>query len=423
MLSDTAAAEVLEKLTARDFFRPAHQLIYEAIAALAARHAPVDMTTVFDELDRKGHLDRAGGAPYLHTLTYATPSPLAVSEYIRIVYEHSAAHQLAAAGARIQRIANDGALDLDERIAQAQKLLDDAVGAAVATETAIPVSERIYPLLDRLEGGTPDTGVTTGWRDLDALLKRCRPGQLIVVGARPRIGKSVFLANMAAHVGLTLHQPVLFASLEMPADEVILRMLAHRATVNLSHLQGHSLTEAEWDRVPPRVAELSAAEHLVIDDNPAVTVAYLRGQLATMRRKGTPAAAVFLDYIQLMTSPRRPENRQQEVAEYSRALKLLAKEFEVPIIAAAQLNRGPEQRADHRPMLADLRESGGIENDADVIVLLHREDVYDPDTPRAGEIDLIVAKHRQGPTGTVTCAFQGHYSRIADLWTPASGES
>lgn len=412
MLAPESAALIAESLTSEHFSRGAHRAVFEAIVALVTESATVEPLAVKAELERNkgGFVD----ASILAEMIGSVPVAGHIGFYVTRLKELHLRRGLVIAGIKLTALGRDPGLDAEDVAEQARTILDQAAGIP-SSQGGKPLSELIYPFLDRLESKAPDAGVTTGWADLDKLLIKLRPGQLVVIGARPGMGKSVLMVNMALHVGLKLGQPVLFASLEMSEDELLERIVAHQAKVTLHDLKAKNLDEGAWARVEKQAAVMSSAEHVIIDDNPNASVASIRAKLSAMRRSGQPAAICFVDYLQLMGSAKKPESRQQEVSEISRSLKLLAKDMGVPIVVGSQLNRGPEQRANKRPTKADLRESGSLEQDADIVILLHREDAYKPESPRAGEIDLIVDKHRQGAIKTITAAFQGHYSRIADM--------
>ena len=281
------------------------------------------------------------------------------------------------------------------------------------------IADLAGPALERIEKG-PDAGrgVMTGWRDLDEVLLGMHPGEMVTVGARPSVGKTTVMLNAAAHAALVLGIPVLFGSLEMSKQECTERILAAEGSVSLPSIRGANLDDGDWVRIAKAYEKLASCPHLMINDDPYLTVQGIRSELRSMRRAGCPAGLVVIDYLQLMTSGGKPESRQAEVSEISRGIKLLAKEFGVPVMVGSQLNRGPEMRSDHRPMLADLRESGSVEQDSSIVILLYREDAYERESARAGEIDLIVQKNRQGPQATVTLAFQGHYARCMDMYRP-----
>jgi replicative DNA helicase len=256
-------------------------------------------------------------------------------------------------------------------------------------------------------------GVPTGFVDLDEVTNGLHPGQMIIIAARPGIGKSTLGLDLARSCSVRHGMSSVIFSLEMSRTEIVMRMLSAEAKIRLQDMRGGRMSDDDWTRLARRMSEISEAP-LFIDDSPNMTMMEIRAKARRLKQRND-LKLIVVDYMQLMTSGKRVESRQQEVSEFSRQLKLLAKELEVPVVAISQLNRGPEQRTDKRPMLADLRESGSLEQDADMVVLIHRPDAWERDDPRAGEADLILAKHRAGPTATVTVAHQLHYSRFADL--------
>jgi replicative DNA helicase len=256
-------------------------------------------------------------------------------------------------------------------------------------------------------------GVPTGFVDLDSLTNGLHPGQLIILAARPALGKSTLGLDICRNASIKHGLSSVIFSLEMSRNEIVMRLLSAEAQIPLHHMRSGTMSEGDWAKLASKMGTVSEAP-LFIDDSPNMTLMEIRAKCRRLKQRHD-LRLVVVDYLQLMTSGKRVESRQQEVSEFSRSLKLLAKELEVPVIAISQLNRGAEQRQDKRPMLADLRESGSLEQDADVVVLLHREDAYERESPRAGEADFIIAKHRNGPTGLVTVAFQGHYSRFVDM--------
>jgi replicative DNA helicase len=286
-----------------------------------------------------------------------------------------------------------------------------------ASEDYLPLSEVMEGTLDEIEAigsrGGQMVGVPTGFVDLDALTNGLHPGQMIVIAARPAVGKSTIGLDLARAAAIRHQLTTVIFSLEMSRNEITMRLLSAEARVPLHHMRAGQMTDDDWNRIARRTGEVSSAP-LFIDDSPNMTMMEIRAKCRRLKQRHD-LKLVIVDYLQLMSSGKRVESRQQEVAEFSRALKLLAKELEVPVVAISQLNRGPEQRQDKKPLLSDLRESGSIEQDADMVILLHREDAYEKESPRAGEADFIVAKHRNGPTATITVAFQGHYSRFVDM--------
>jgi replicative DNA helicase len=414
-----AAHLVADRLTPDHFTQ--WRDVFQAVENLLERPAPIDPITVKAEFERIAFTAAAGA---IVSGLVGFPVVLAnLDYYFRKLEAARRRRTYVTGGTRLIQIGERGDLDIEDLEAQADAILD-AVGVVPATSTARPVSELALPFLDLVEGGPVEGGLKTGFKDLDDLLGGLMPGQLVVIGARPGIGKSVLLLNIAMHVSVNLKRRVLFASLEMDSDEVMARLYSQKAKIPLQALTRRVLEDHHWGRLSQYAAELVRVDELVIDDNPHITLPYLRGQLSAMRRAGHPVSLLCLDYLQLVTTARRQESRQQEVSDLSRQLKLLAKEFGVPVLVVCQLNRGPEQRHDKRPTKADLRESGALEQDADIVILLHREDAANRETTRVGEADLIVDKNRQGPTGIVTVTFQGQYSRFADLArdvTPPSG--
>jgi replicative DNA helicase len=412
IMSASAISDCADILRAGDFCRPAHQEVFATICQMDAESVPVDAITLRERLDA-AHV-KYGGALYLHDLLAAVPSAANAAWYAARVRDLASRRALLAAGRHIIMIASNSELDAAGRADRAGRAVD-AADALDAAAGSTPVGELLPGFLEALEAGEDVPAVRTGTADMDRLLSGgLRPGELVTFGARPGVGKSVFLLGAAVQAAVRDNKPVVFWSLEMSRAEILQRIIANLAAIPLNRLREHALGDDEWDRIRKVYRAITDAP-LHIDDRPYLKLPDLRGELRRMRHRGKPAALAVLDYLQLMTAEHKSENRQTEVAELARGLKLMAKEFEIPIIAASQLNRASEARSDKRPMLADLRESGAVEQDSDIVVLGYREDLYEPESPRRGEIDLIVAKHRGGATGTITAAFQGHYSRIVDM--------
>src|SRR5947209_986621 len=285
------------------------------------------------------------------------------------------------------------------------------------SEDYIALEELLQPTMDEIDAiasrGGVAAGVPTGFVDLDAVTNGLHPGQMVIVAARPGIGKSTLGLDLARSCSVAHVMASVIFSLEMSRTEIVMRLLSAEAKIRLSDMRSGRMTDDDWTRLARRMGEISEAP-LFIDDSPNMTMMEIRAKARRLKQRHD-LRLIVVDYLQLMTSQRRIESRQQEVSELSRSLKLLAKDVNVPVVAISQLNRSPEQRADKKPQLSDLRESGAIEQDSDVVILLYREDVVEPESPRAGEADLIVAKHRNGPTAVVTVAFQGHYSRFVDM--------
>jgi replicative DNA helicase len=423
MLSKDAIADVVEIMRPGDFYRPAHQLVYDAILDLYGRGEPADAVTVVAELTRNGQLLRVGGATYLHTLISLVPTAANAQYYAQIVSERAILRRLVLAGTRIVQMGYEtasGSTDITGTV-------DDVVDRAQAevyevterrtSEDYIHIEELLQPTLDEIDKisstGGIGMGIPTGFHQLDEYTNGLHPGQMITIAGRPGSGKSTLALDIARSSAVKHGKPAVIFSLEMARVEIMMRLFSAEATVSLQNMRSGHMSDQDWTRLARRSSELAGAP-LFIDDSPNLTMMEIRAKARRLRQRHD-LQLIVIDYLQLMTSGKRVESRQQEVSEFSRAIKLLAKELDVPVVALSQLNRGPEQRTDKKPMLADLRESGSIEQDSDVVLLVHREDMYERESPRAGEADLIIAKHRNGPTATVAVSFQGHYSRFSDM--------
>ncbi|MEU1849284.1 replicative DNA helicase [Streptomyces sp. NPDC019990] len=418
LLSKDAIADVVEILKGHDFYKPAHETIYQAVLDVYAKGEPADPITIAAELTKRGEINKVGGASYLHTLVQTVPTAANAAYYAEIVHERAVLRRLVEAGTRITQMGYAADDDVDEIVNRAQ--------AEVYAVTEQRTSEDYLPLGDIMEGALDEieaigsrsgemTGVPTGFTDFDSLTNGLHPGQMIVIAARPAMGKSTLALDFARACSIKNNLPSVIFSLEMGRNEIAMRLLSAEARVALHHMRSGTMTDEDWTRLARRMPDVSAAP-LYIDDSPNLSMMEIRAKCRRLKQRND-LRLVVIDYLQLMQSggSKRAESRQQEVSDMSRNLKLLAKELEIPVIALSQLNRGPEQRTDKKPMVSDLRESGSIEQDADMVILLHREDAYEKESPRAGEADLIVAKHRNGPTATITVAFQGHYSRFVDM--------
>ena len=558
LLSKDAIADVLERLRPGDFYRPAHQNVYDAVLDLYGRGEPADAVTVAAELDRRGLLRRIGGAPYLHTLISTVPTAANAGYYAGIVAEKALLRRLVEAGTRVVQYGYAGAegADVNEIVDRAQAESYDVTERKTA-EDFVALEELLQPTMDEIDAiasaGGISRGVPTGFTELDEVTNGLHPGQMIVVAARPGMGKALKLdtplatptgwttmgevavgdwligadgkptrvvaatdvmvgrpcyevefsdgsvivadaehqwptgrgivttaqllgadvvgavvarqfvgagAPLPREFGVASVRPIesvpvrcvevdnddhlylagramipthnstlgldflrscsiknrlssVVFSLEMSKTEIVMRLLSAEAKIKLADMRSGRMSDDDWTRLARRMSEISEAP-LYIDDSPNLTMMEIRAKARRLKQK-SDLRLVVIDYLQLMTSGKKVESRQQEVSEFSRQLKLLAKELEVPVVAMSQLNRGPEQRTDKKPMLADLRESGAIEQDADMVILLHRPDAFERDDPRGGEADLILAKHRNGPTKTITVAHQLHLSRFTNM--------
>ena len=420
MLSKDAVADAVEAVRSSDFYRPAHEIVFDAITDLFGRGEPADAVTVADELTKRGLLGRIGGPAYLHELISSVPTAANAGYYAKIVRERAVLRRLVEAGTRIVQLgyAPEGG-DVEELVNAAQAEVY-AVTERRANEDYLPLGEIIEGTIDEIEAsghrGDGMVGIPTGFADLDRLTNGLHSGQMIVIAARPAVGKSTVGLDIARSAAIHHNMAAVIFSLEMSKNEITMRLLSAEARIPLQNMRRGTMREEDWTRLAQTMGDVSQAP-LFIDDSPNMSLMEIRAKCRRLKQRHE-LRLVVVDYLQLMSSGKRVESRQQEVSEFSRALKLLAKELEVPVIAISQLNRGPEQRTDKKPQMSDLRESGSIEQDSDVVILLHREDMYEKESPRAGEADFIVAKHRNGPTDTITVAFQGHYSRFVDMAAP-----
>ncbi|MQA93078.1 MAG: replicative DNA helicase [Streptosporangiales bacterium] len=416
LLSKDAISEVVEVLRSSDFYRPAHQVIYDVAIDLYAKGEPADAVTVAAELTKRNEINRVGGAPYLHTLISSVPTAANAGYYARIVEERAILRRLVEVGTRIAQLGYTPDGEVDELVDQAQAEVY-AVTEKRTADDYVLLSDIMHGTFDELEAiASHDgamTGVPTGFSDLDGLTNGLHPGQMVIIAARPAVGKSTLALDFARAASIKNGLTSVIFSLEMGRNEITMRLLSAEARVPLHTMRSGTMTDDDWTRLARRMGEVAEAP-LFIDDSPNMSMMEIRAKCRRLKQQHD-LKLIIVDYLQLMSSPRRLESRQQEVSEMSRALKLLAKELDVPVVALSQLNRGPEQRTDKKPQISDLRESGSLEQDADMVILLYREDVFEKESPRAGEADLIVAKHRNGPTATVTVAFQGHYSRFVDM--------
>ncbi len=416
LLSKDAVADVVETVRGVDFYIPKHEVIFEAVLTLYSHGEPTDVIAVTDELIKTGQLQRAGGAEYLHTLTGLVPTAANAGYYASIVAEKAVLRRLVEAGTRIVQMGYASEGEVVDLVNNAQAEIYGVTGG-IEAEDYVPLVEAIDTAVDEIERARGRDGemigVPTGFSELDELTNGLHGGQLIIVAARPGLGKSTLALDFARSATIKHHLPTIFFSLEMGRSEIAMRLLAAESTIGMTTLRKGNMEQRDWDKLANIRGQIADAP-LYIDDSPNMTLVEIRAKCRRLSQK-VGLKMVVIDYLQLMTSGKKVESRQQEVSEFSRALKLLAKELNVPVIALSQLNRGPEQRADKKPALSDLRESGSLEQDADIVVLLHREDAYEREAPPTGEADLIVAKHRNGRQDTIKVAFSGMYSRFSDM--------
>jgi replicative DNA helicase len=416
LLSKDAIAEVLELLREDDFYRPAHRTVFRSVLELYGHGDAVDAVTVQEELRRNGSLADIGGAPFLHTLVASVPTAANASYYARIVKEAGVLRRLIDVGTQIVQLGFETPQDTERAVDIAESLVYQVAQGRV-TEDYHSLRDVLTGTLEAIERLHEDhreiTGVPTGFPDLDRLTSGLQPSNLIIVAARPAVGKSTMGLDIARHASVKAGVPTVVFSLEMSKTELVQRLMCAECTVDMQRLRTGRMEESDWTRLTRSLGKLADAP-LFIDDSPGTTMMEIRAKCRRLKQRHG-LGLVVVDYLQLMQPSRRFENRQQEVSEISRSLKLLAKELDVPVIAISQLSRQTEARSDRRPMLSDLRESGALEQDSDVVLFIYRDELYDPESARKGEADFILAKHRNGPTDTVTVTFQGQYSRFAPM--------
>lgn len=420
LLDNSSWEKVADLLVDHDFYRNDHQLIFRGIADLFEHSQPVDVITLAEWHDKRGELDDVGQLAYLGTLARNTPSAANILAYANIVRERSILRQLISIGTSISSVAfnpdgrsSEEMLDLAER-----QVFEIAEKGAKRSGGFVQVKDVLGKVVDRIdtlfEQDSPITGLSTGFSDFDTQTSGLQPADLVIVAGRPSMGKTTFAMNLAENAAIKSKEPVAVFSMEMPADSLAMRMLSSLGQIDQHRLRSGKLNDDDWPRLTSAIALLNEAP-LFIDDTPALTVTELRARARRLKREHG-LSLIVIDYIQLMQgSGRNNENRATEISEISRSLKSLAKELDVPLIALSQLNRSLEQRPNKRPVMSDLRESGAIEQDADLIVFIYRDEVYNPDSPEKGKAEIIIGKQRNGPIGTVALTFQGKYTRFENF--------
>ncbi len=426
MLDSNAWDAVADIVHASDFYRRDHRLIFEAITEVAEIRGSCDAVTVSEQLERKGRLDEIGGLAYLGTIARDTPSAANVRAYAEIIRERSILRQLVAAGGEIAAAATDS------RGGSASELVDEAERRifAIAERGSrgksgfIAIKDVLPQTIDRLDllHQSPGEirGVPSGFTQLDRKTTGFQAGDLIVIAGRPSMGKTTLAVNIAENAAIAKGVPSAIFSMEMSAEQLTLRLISSLGRVNQTHLRTGNFSEEDWSRIQGALAQLSGAP-IFVDESPALTPTEVRARARRLKREHN-IGLIVVDYLQLMQVSGTKENRATEISEISRSLKALAKELQVPVIALSQLNRAVEQRTDKRPVMSDLRESGAIEQDSDLILLIYRDEVYDPNTTRRGIADIIIAKQRNGPIGEVQLTFLGEYTRFENLVAESYGE-
>ena len=418
LLDNTVLDELSGKLTPKDFYREGHRHVFRAMVELHQRGEPIDVLTVADYLDAEDRLEAGGGPAYLTRLSGAVPSAANVAHYADIVRRKASLRQFIATSDSLVNECYGDVNDFEAFMDEAEQQLfaitqlgqkRDYVVMRDVVKSAFTQIEALYQKNEQI------TGVPSGFIDLDEITAGWQRSDLIIIAARPAMGKTSFTLNMAAHAAITRKLPCAFFSLEMSNEQLAIRMLCSEARINQSNLRRGSMTEQEWARLIKAAGTLSEAP-IFLDDTPGLPIMEFRSKCRRLKAEHD-IQILFIDYLQLMTGSQRSRSgsREQEISEISRSLKGVAKELEIPVIALAQLNRGVEQRADKRPMMSDLRESGAIEQDADLISFIYRDEIYNPDTEAKGLAEIIIGKHRNGSTGKITLRFFGPHTRFENL--------
>jgi replicative DNA helicase len=420
MLDNGAWDQIADRISEVDFYRREHRLIFRAIEALADRTQPFDVITLSEELERKDDLNEAGGLAYLGNLAKDTPSAANIKAYADIVREHSVVRQLIRVGTEIA----DSGFQTEGR--NSAELLDNAESKVfqIAEQGAKNrggfqgIKSLLSAAVDKIEmlfeQDDPITGLSTGFSDLDGMTSGLQPADLVIVAGRPSMGKTTFAMNIAENVAINSGKPVAVFSMEMPGEQLAMRMMSSLGRINQSRIRTGKLEEDEWPRLASAVSILAEAK-LFIDDTPAMSPLDVRARARRLMREHGELGMIMIDYLQLMQVPGHTENRTNEISMISRSLKGLAKELNVPVVALSQLNRSLEQRTNKRPIMSDLRESGAIEQDADIVIFIYRDEVYNDESPDKGVAEIIIGKQRNGPIGTVRLTFLGEYTKFENF--------
>jgi replicative DNA helicase len=427
MLDNSAWDRIADQVLERDLYRREHRLIFRAIAKLAEDDQPFDVVTLAETLDRTEQLDGAGGLAYLGTLVSETPSAANIKAYAKIVRETSVLRQMISAGTDIADSAyNPGGREAAELLDEAERRVFEIAeleqrggGGFQPIKTLLT---RAVERIDELHGrDEPITGLATGFPDFDMMTSGLQSSDLVVVAGRPSMGKTSFAMNMAEHAAIQTGRPVAVFSMEMPGDALAMRMMSSLGRIDQHRVRTGKLEDDEWPRLTSAVNILAGAS-LFIDDTPALSPTELRARARRLKREQGDLGLIVVDYLQLMQVPGTNENRTTEISLISRSLKALAKELSVPLVALSQLNRSLEQRPNKRPVMSDLRESGAIEQDADLIVFIYRDEVYNPESKDKGLAEIIIGKQRNGPIGTVKLTFLGKYTKFESYVESYYGE-
>ena len=425
LLDNSAWEKIADAVSDADFYRADHRQIYRHISVLIEGNKPADALTVAESLERSGKLEEVGGQAYLGSLAVNTPSAANIRRYAEIVRERAIMRRLAEVGTEItESVFSPLGRSAKELLDNAEKQVFAIAEAGARGQQGFreiqplltEVVERIDTLYKR-DNPSDVTGIPTGFTDLDRMTSGLQPGDLIVVAGRPSMGKTAFALNVAEHVALVEKMPAAIFSMEMSGTQLVMRMLGSVGRLDQHKVRTGRLADEDWRRLTDAVGKLNEAP-IHIDETAALNALELRARTRRLHRQYGRLGLIVVDYLQLMSASAQGENRATEISEISRSLKALAKELNVPVMALSQLNRALEQRPNKRPVMSDLRESGALEQDADVILFIYRDEVYNPDSPEKGKAEVIISKQRNGPIGTVTLVFQGEYTRFANFADP-----
>ncbi|WP_417345238.1 replicative DNA helicase [Ferrimonas sp.] len=419
MLNNDVFDQVAERVVKEDFYSRSHQYIFAAMSLLLEGGHPLDLVTVSEELSRQGELENVGGIPYLSDISRNTPSVANIVAYAEIVRERAVVREMIKvandiADAGFNPEGRDSAALLDLAETRVFKIAESRTNANEGPENIKSILEKTVDKIEQLYSNPHNgvTGVSSGFSDLDKMTAGFQPSDLIIVAARPSMGKTTFAMNLCEAAAMNEDHPVLIFSLEMPSEQIMMRMLASLGRVDQTKIRTGQLDDEDWARVSSTMGLMMEQGKMYIDDASGLTPTEVRSRARRIAREHGGLSMIMVDYLQLMQVPALADNRTLEIAEISRSLKALAKELNVPVIALSQLNRSLEQRADKRPVNSDLRESGSIEQDADLIMFIYRDEVYHPDTAEKGTAEIIIGKQRNGPIGKVPLTFQGMFSRF-----------
>jgi len=428
MLDNQSWDQVADRVSEIDFYRREHQLIFRAIEVLADQSRPFDVITLSEEIQRHGDLEKVGGLAYLGNLAKDTPSAANIRAYADIVRERSVMRQLIHVG---NEIADSGfrpeGRDSSELLDAAEsKVFEIAEKGAKGKGGFEGIKSLLTRAVDKIETlfaqDEPITGLSTGFADLDKMTSGLQPADLVIVAGRPSMGKTTFAMNVAENVALLSKKPVAVFSMEMPGEALAMRMMSSLGRINQTRVRTGKLEDDEWPRLTSAVSML-AETRFFIDDTPALTPLEVRARARRLMREHGELGMIMLDYLQLMQVPGMGDNRTNEISTISRSLKALAKELNVPVIALSQLNRSLEQRTNKRPIMSDLRESGAIEQDADLVIFIYRDEVYNADSPDKGTAEIIIGKQRNGPIGSVRLTFLGEYTKFENYAHDVYGDA